>query len=116
MTAAVDTQTTAPATAKKAAPAKATKAAPAKRTPATPAAKAAPATANLRWQYTKETKLTEGQSAVAGDRSYAVKPAADGTWKGTVTVDDGKPEVLSDTTFAKAYAACVQHNRQRQSA
>jgi hypothetical protein len=82
----------------------------AKKAPATPAL------VKLRWQYDKDTKMETGQTAVVGDRSYAVKPGPDGTWRGTVQVGKGKVQVLSDTTFAKAYNSCVRHNKDAQNA
>lgn len=52
------------------------------------------------------------QTGRAADRVYTVKQREDGTYSATVAVDDGTPEVLSETTFAKGYAACVTHNRE----
>lgn len=45
-----------------------------------------------------------------GDRVYAIRKDGD-AYVATVTIDGGTPEVLSDTTFARAYGACVAANR-----
>ena len=117
-----ETKTPAKTTARKVAPAKKApaKAAPekaaAKEAPAkaAPAAKAptAPAACKLRWvvEGDRNAKGGKAQSARVGDRTYAIKNSGD-AWVATVTVDGGEAEVLSETTFAKAYGACIAHNR-----
>ncbi len=83
---------------------------PAGSKPAPKKAAAKAAGQKLKWQYDRETKMQTGQTAVVGDRTYAIKPAAEGKWQGTVTV--GKTEtVLVTGSFGAAYNACVKHNR-----
>jgi hypothetical protein len=102
-----ETKTPAKTTARKAAPAK--KAATPKVATTT-----APAARKLRWKLAEakvDNKPVEQTAEVEG-HTYAITKAGDG-WKATVTVDGGKAEVLVDGTFAKAYTACVTHNRAR---
>ncbi|WP_235683347.1 hypothetical protein [Mycolicibacterium fluoranthenivorans] len=92
----------------------AAKKAPAKAATTTAPAAEAPAMkapAKLRWSVDAERKGGKDQTGTAADRTYSVKQREDGTYLATVAVDDGTPETLSETTFAKAYAACVAHNR-----
>lgn len=92
-------------------PAKATKA-PAKAAPAKATEK--PAARKLRWIVDGDRSLagkTVGQSATADGHEYKIEKAGD-VWVATHTLGR-KKTVLSDTTYARAYAACVQHNRQR---
>ena len=99
------------ATARKSAPVKEAPAAkPASEKAATANAAAAPASAKLRWSVEAEHQGGKTQSARLGVRLYEIKKTDEG-YRATVTVENGKPETLSDTTFAKAYGACVQHGR-----
>jgi hypothetical protein len=96
--------------AKKAAPAKATKAAPKAPAKAAPT----PAERKLRWIVDgdrAQAGKTVGQSATVDGHEYKIEKAGD-AWVATHTLGR-KKTVLSDTTYARAYAACVQHNRQR---
>jgi hypothetical protein len=102
-----------PTTTRKTAPAKATKAAPAKA----PVKKAAPTAKvpGLRWTVEgpdrSQAGKTVGQTASVDGHTYTIEKAGD-AWVATHTLGR-KKTVLSNTTFAKAYAACVAHNRAR---
>jgi Tfp pilus assembly protein FimV len=90
----------------KAAPAKTT--APAAEAPAKKAA--APGGPKLRWLVETDHGNGKTQTARVGDRLYEIRKDGD-TYTATVTVDGGTAEVLSETTFAKGYAAVVAAHR-----
>jgi hypothetical protein len=93
----------------------AAKKAPAKATtkgkPAEKAAETKTAGAKLRWLIETDHGNGKTQTARVGDRVYEIKKTGEKTYTATVTVDGGAAEVLSETTFAKAYAACVAAHR-----
>jgi hypothetical protein len=60
------------------------------------------------WRWRWRQKGGKDQSARLGVRLYEIKKTADG-YRATVTVDDGNAAVLSETSFAKGYAACIAH-------
>ncbi len=101
-------------------PAKTTarKAAPAKKAPAKAAAKPAqkpaadkPASTKLRWVFPEgfAERPKTGQTAVAGDREYAMLPDGE-AWKATVK-QDGKTTTLAEGKFGKCYNAITAHNK-----
>lgn len=89
-------------------------AAPAKAPAQKPAEKVVAATNSpkLRWlvEGDRNRKGGKEQSAVVGDRTYAITAAGE-AWQATVKVGRGKPTVLAEGTFGKAYTACVNHNK-----
>ena len=78
-----------------------------------PAAKQAdkPASTKLRWVFPEgfENKDKTGQTAVAGDREYALLPDGE-AWKATVKQDD-KTTTLAEGKFGKCYNAITAHNK-----
>lgn len=92
------------------------KTAPAKKAPAKPAAeKAAPTTPvrKLRWVMDEEgRKANEAwpSSASVDGYDYRIARGEGNAWIATVT-HDGTTEMLSDSTFGKAYAAVLAHHR-----
>ena len=90
---------------------------PAKKAPAKAAPKAAPVPAarKLRWVVAegqeRNQKGGKNQTAVVEGHTYAIEKAGEG-WRASVTVDK-KKTVLVEGTFAKCYAGCVTHNRNR---
>ena len=75
-----------------------------------PAKKAAP---KLRWQFPDgyANRATTGQTATAGDATYAMTPGEGGKWKATVT-RGGKTETLGDgVRRGAAYRLCVEANK-----
>jgi hypothetical protein len=103
-----ETQTTAPAPAKKT---------PAKKTPAKKAAPKAttPAARKLRWTVAEgEERNQKGgkeQTAVADGHEYKIARSGE-AWKLTMKVD-GKTTTLVEGSFAACYKSAVEHNRAR---
>jgi hypothetical protein len=89
--------------------------APAKKAAPKPAAKkpATDAAPKLRWQFPDgyANRATTGQTATAGDATYAMTPGEGGKWKATVT-RGGKTETLGDgVRRGAAYRLCVEANK-----